>query len=240
MTFSKVAKIYNEVIGDLDYEAWTNDVLFLANKHKKSIKTVLDLACGTGSHLEFLEKKYNCIGIDQSEEMVKQAKQNVKSKVVVGDMRTFNLNQKFDAVFCLYDSLNNLTEEEELTQTFKQITKHLNKEGILIFDVLTLKSMIDMAEQFSIQAGHIDDYSYIWENFYEDESWIWTFTLFEKKSDSLYEKHVENHKERFFSENKIKKALNDAKLELLEVVDAYSLEKVDQNTERINFVVRKK
>ena len=51
------------------------------NKKQKSIKTMLDLACGTGTFLNLMQEKLNiekCVGLDFSKKMLEYAVQNLK------------------------------------------------------------------------------------------------------------------------------------------------------------------
>jgi len=240
MEFKKVAKVYDEVIGSMDYEAWTHDILFLTKTHlNDEKKKILDVGCGTGGHLQFLEKYHECVGVDASKEMIAEAKKKLKSPVYVQDMRELNLKEKFDVILCLYDSINNLENLDEIKKAFISAHKHLKKDGLYIFDTLTLKSISEMNE-YAIQAGHNKDNSYIWENAFKDDVWEWTFTLFCPKKDGSYEKHVEHHKEYYFDIDDLNKLLEETGFEFLEATDAYTMQHVDETTDRINIVARKK
>lgn len=235
MKFEFVAKIYDEVIGDMEYEAWSNDIKFLIDKYAKENPVLHDCSCGTGGHLEFLEKDFQCTGSDLSPEMIEIAKTKVKSKVSVKDMREITGN--YDVVICLYDSLNNLTSLKDVKKAFQASYNSLNDKGIYIFDILTLKSMREM-NNYSIQAGNIDEFSYIWENKFIEDVWEWKFTVFAPKG-ALYEKHVEHHKEYFYCVSDVKKMLTEVGFEVLDVHDTYSMDEIDGGTDRINIVARK-
>src|SRR4030042_1775288 len=99
------AKCYDEVMGDrAESAAWVQG--FLKKYHPRA-KTVLEIACGTGSVLQHLVKSYEVYGLDLSSEMLSLAKRKVPTgKFALQDMRSFKLKQKFDAIFCVYDSIN--------------------------------------------------------------------------------------------------------------------------------------
>ena len=82
-----------------------------------SPKTVLDLACGTGSMSVLLaERGYRVIGADISEEMLTAAAQKAAAMAenppffICQPMQRLTLPEPVEAIVCLLDSLNYLTE----------------------------------------------------------------------------------------------------------------------------------
>ena len=189
---------------------------------------MLDASCGTCSHLTILEKSFTCVGSDISKDMIEAGKHKLKSKLFVKDIKKLDFDEKFDVILSLYDSLNNLTLDE-LEDAFRSIYEQLSNGGILIFDLLTLKSMKEM-NNYQIQAGHVEDYSYIWENLYTTGIWHWTFTTFIPKDNSNYEKHVEEHKEYFHSIDDVKILLKKIGFDLIDFHDTYTMEKVNDES----------
>ena len=51
-----------------------------------------------------------------------------------GDVRTYNCNQKFDVVISLFHVMSYMTSDTDLQQAFETAKKHLNPNGIFIFD----------------------------------------------------------------------------------------------------------
>ena len=109
---------------------------------KSKIKSILEIACGTGNVLIPFSRKYQCYGIDFSKNMLKIARKKSKRiEFKLADMRNFKLNKKFDLVFCVYDSINHLLTKKEWKQTFNRVHEHLNKKGLFLFDMNTLWSL---------------------------------------------------------------------------------------------------
>src|SRR5689334_20171430 len=69
---------------------------------------ILDLCCGDGRLASALERRgFRVTGIDGSQEMLACARQRCRrARLILADARTFQLEPEFDAVTCMFDSLN--------------------------------------------------------------------------------------------------------------------------------------
>ncbi len=108
---------------------------------KRPTCSVLELACGTGSHAIELEKLgYEIAATDYSNSMLAVALQKagrLSSQVEFynQDMRSLNLKKgPFDAAICLFDSIGHVVTNEALTQTLQGIHHHLHADGLLVFE----------------------------------------------------------------------------------------------------------
>jgi SAM-dependent methyltransferase len=126
--------IYDLVHQDKDY-SYESDVIFSLIKQKiPNICFLLDVACGSGNHMFFLQKKeINCTGIDLNKNLCKIAKKKGLN-VDCMDMRNFDLNQKFDVITCLFGSIFHVKSVEELRSTFRCFKNHLKEDGLLIIE----------------------------------------------------------------------------------------------------------
>ncbi|MHA1124080.1 MAG: class I SAM-dependent DNA methyltransferase [Candidatus Heimdallarchaeota archaeon] len=131
--YAQLAKYYDKIYHLKDYKAECEVLSQLIAVYKESDgNDLLDIACGTGSHLQYFVD-YNRVGIDLNPEMVKIAKQKIpEAEILEMDMTTLNLNKKFDVVMCLFSSIGYILEKEKLIQTIKDFADHLKKGGVLI------------------------------------------------------------------------------------------------------------
>jgi len=112
-----------------------------------SIKTVLDMTCGTGSQVFYLAKRgYKVIGSDFSPGLLKLArdkakKQNIDLQFIDGDMRTLQVGQ-FDSVITIDNAIGHLIKND-FELTVRNIYANLNDNGFYIFDILNLDAMTD-------------------------------------------------------------------------------------------------
>ena len=102
-----------------------------------SVKTVLDMTCGTGAQCIELENQgFGVTASDLSEEMIAIAKTKASKTSIefhIADMQSVSLG-KFDAIFTLFNSVGHL-DKQGLQETVNNAFNHLNEEGILIFDI---------------------------------------------------------------------------------------------------------
>jgi SAM-dependent methyltransferase len=133
--FTKTAKYYDAIYSYKDYEAETELITELIHERAPNAKTLLDVACGTGKHLEHLVNQFDCTGIDLDEEMVDIARERTPGTPFhTGDMCDFDLNTKFDAVLCLFSSIGYTKTVERMEQAIANMASHLKKGGILIIE----------------------------------------------------------------------------------------------------------
>jgi SAM-dependent methyltransferase len=96
---------------------------------------LLDVACGSGLHDQYLTRWYEVEGLDASEAMLSLARRRVPEAVFhVGDMTGFDLGKRFDVVTCLFSSIGHLTTVEDLEQAVANMVRHLKPGGILVVE----------------------------------------------------------------------------------------------------------
>ena len=142
MLYQEIAKYYDLIYHWKDYKKDAYKLKKLISKFKKSDgNELLDVACGTGHHLNYLKNNFNCIGVDINKKMLKVAKNNVKDVVFKqANMINFNLNKKFDVVLCLFSSIGYVKTYQNLRRTINNFSKHLKKNGIVIIEPWFVKS----------------------------------------------------------------------------------------------------
>lgn len=134
--YNKLAKYYDKIKSSKDYKSECDRIHSLIKEFKKSKgKEMLDVACGTGNHIQYLKKHYNITGIDLDKEMLKVAKKKFPGiKFYQGDMRTFKLKKQFDIIVCLFAAISHMTSKTQLRKTIKNLSNHLKPGGILILE----------------------------------------------------------------------------------------------------------
>jgi len=96
--------------------------------------TILDLGCGTGEPIGqyFVDAGFQVTGVDGSNKMLEIAKSRCpKIRFILNDMRTINLNEKFDGIVA-WHSFFHLSQDDQRAM-FKTFASHLKTGGVLLF-----------------------------------------------------------------------------------------------------------
>lgn len=102
---------------------------------------VLELCCGTGRlTLPLKASGIDIMGLDGSDSMLEMARRKAgQQKLEVdfrkGDMRGFDLGCTFSTIFIPFNSLQNTYSIEDLERIFRCVRKHLEPDGLFIFDI---------------------------------------------------------------------------------------------------------
>lgn len=113
---------------------------------KHSVKTILDLTCGTGSQLFYLKKQgYDVAGSDFNAKMLEIAQAKAKNngldiKFILGDMRHVQIGQ-FDAVITIFNAIGHLTKSD-FEKTIRNVKANLKPNGVYIFDIFNLDYLL--------------------------------------------------------------------------------------------------
>ena len=98
-------------------------------------RRLLDVACGTGRHLEFLARDFDVEGLDLSPDLLAVAHQRLPNVPLhVGDMRHFNLHARFDVITCLFSSIGYMATADDLHRAIANMARHLDSGGLLIVE----------------------------------------------------------------------------------------------------------
>lgn len=94
-----------------------------------------DVACGTGKHLKYLSKKFNCTGVDINQGILDIARKNVPTiKLIKADMVDMDLKEKYDIITCLFSSIGHVTSLNDFKKTMHKFSNHLQTGGIVIIE----------------------------------------------------------------------------------------------------------
>jgi SAM-dependent methyltransferase len=119
-----------------DYAAEAQELLGLARQHGGAVRSVLDVACGTGRHLAAFgaEGVAELAGVDASADMLAVARQRLGSAAVLtqGDLRGFDLDRRFDVVTCLFSSIGHVADDSELDAAVAAMARHVAPGGVLL------------------------------------------------------------------------------------------------------------
>ncbi len=134
--FSKTAQFYDKFYATKDYRAEAEILKrALAPLLGRGRHTLLDVACGTGKHLEFLRESFEVEGLDINEELLNLARQRLPGvPFQLGDMQQFDLGRTFDVVTCLFSSIGYLKTLDRAREACQSMANHLKPGGVLVIE----------------------------------------------------------------------------------------------------------
>lgn len=244
--YTSFAQVYDLFMDNVPYEEWCEYIKSLLKEYEITDGLVLDLGCGTGKLTRLLEDAgYDMIGIDYSEEMLEIAREHQEERTgsnilyLLQDMREFELYGTVRAVVSICDSMNYITEEEDLLQVFRLVNNYLDPKGLFIFDLNTVYKYKELLGETTISENR-EEGSFIWDNYYDEEEQIneYDLTLFIKEKENLYRKYEETHFQRAYSLEKVKELLEKAGMEFVTAYDAFTRDAVKEDSERIYVIAK--
>ena len=259
--YTSFASVYDKFMDNVPYEEWGGYIHDLLCGYGVRDGIVLDLGCGTGTMTELLAGYgYDMIGVDNSEDMLELA---MEKRIASGhdilyllqDMREFELYGTVRAVVSVCDSVNYITEPEELREVFRLVNNYLDPGGIFLFDFNTEYKYREVLGDRTI-AEDRGGCSFIWDNcYYEDEQINeYDLTLFiregavagrdeaagenREENGALYRKYRETHFQRGYILEEIRELINSAGLVFDAAYDMDTRGEVTKTSERICVIAR--
>ena len=243
--YNNFAYVYDKLTLDIDYKKWADYVESIFKKHKLNASMILELGCGTGSFgVEMARRGFDMICLDLSADMLDCAAEKAKKEgldilFLNQNMSSFELYGTVDAIVCLLDSFNYLTNPSQIDKMFKLVKNYLNPGGLFIFDVNTRYKFENViADNLFYEIN--DDVTYIWENDYNPKTRKARFDLtFFVKQDGLYERFDETHYEKSYSDSEIMDFIKNSHMEFVAQYGELTLRKPSPTSQRNFYVCRK-
>ena len=242
--YSEFAGVYDMFMDNIPYREWGEYLIDLLKEYEINDGLLLDLGCGTGTMTEILsEAGYDMIGVDNADEMLniaisKREQSGHDILYLNQDMREFELYGTVRGIVSICDSINYITEEDDLLQVFKLVNNYLDIGGLFIFDLNTEYKYRQIGD--ATIAENREEGSFIWENNYYEEDMIneYDLTLFIRGEDGRYDRYMENHLQRAYPLDRVKELIEEAGLESVTAYDAFTREPVKAESERVYVIAR--
>lgn len=136
--FSQSTDYYDLIYDEFkDYESEAANIAELIREHHPRAETVLDVACGTGSHAALLHQRWRYLvdGVDIEEGFLDIARRkHPAGNFYCEDMSVLALNKSYDVILCLFSSIGYLKTPERITTALKHFGNHLNNGGLVILE----------------------------------------------------------------------------------------------------------
>ena len=248
--YTVLARIYDEVMEDVDYETWADYIDDIILEHNPESVDILELACGTGTVALTLEELdcYNIVATDGSAEMIRVAQEKadrLQSEVQFEAMNFLDLRltQKFDVVFMVFDSLNYLHTEEEILELHRQVRSVLKPDGIFIYDFTTPRNSRKAIHFLNNEKRIVDrHYRYQRTSEYDEEEHIHTNRFKIEQTDPHTDKVLrtfqEEHRQKIYTPREIETMIKKTDFKIVTAYDGFELKPAHPRSLRITMVLK--
>jgi SAM-dependent methyltransferase len=245
--FTLIAPYYDELMHNVPYDFWVRYVQELMDRYRLRVKSILDLACGTGNvAMRLAQLGYDVWGVDISAPMIAEAKRKARQAGLnihyeVQDAAQLELPTQFDLVLSLFDSLNYILSPENLQEAFRRVYAHLRSGGAVIFDVNTEYALREgLFDQDNLGSRH--RLLYRWKSRYDEETRICTVEMefwLRNEAGEVVQHFVEVHRQRAYGLDELHTMLRNAGFDYARAFHAYTLRPPNATTDRAFFVATK-
>ncbi|OFZ56113.1 MAG: hypothetical protein A3D92_17695 [Bacteroidetes bacterium RIFCSPHIGHO2_02_FULL_44_7] len=134
--YTDLAIYYDFIYHFKNYQKEAAEVARLIAENKNSQGSeLLDVGCGTGKHLEFLQDRFRCTGVDFNPGILALAKQKLPNvRFAQADMSNMNLGRQFDVIVCLFSAIGYVKTYRRLRDTINGFVNHLAPGGVVIIE----------------------------------------------------------------------------------------------------------
>ena len=213
--YSALARFYDSLTADVPYDRLADFYEEIFKLYKTPVKTMLDLACGTGTLTHMLALRgYEMIGVDSSPDMLSAAAQkpedakSVRPVFICQQMEELDLYGTVDAVICALDGMN-YVRGERLDAVFCRVNLFLEPGGVFIFDIHTPYHLrfMDGAECMD----ETDDVFCVWRTEFDKNACAlhYSFDIFERTGER-WTRSCEEHTQYAHEPKMLVKLLKEA------------------------------
>lgn len=249
-TYSVLAEIYDDVMIGVDYETWTDYIDEIIYQYHPDAVSVLELACGTGTMALSLEElaAYDITATDGSPEMIRVAEQKAESarsdvQFLTRNFLDLKMDQTFDVVFMVFDSLNYLHSEDEILKLHDEVKNVLNPGGIFIYDFTTPRNSRIAIKYLNDESKRVNNlYRYHRKSSYNAKKREHSnrFKIDKMSSDNgnVVETFHEKHLQRIYTLPEIENIIKKTEFSILNAFDGFALEPAHEKSLRITMVLQ--
>ncbi len=245
MSYTALGAVYDRFTGDVDYPGLASYVAALLTRAGVSGGILLDLACGTGTlSFALAEMGYDVIGADSSEEMLMQAQQKLYSgersknppQFIHQDMRSLDLFGTIRACVSTQDSINHITDPEELLGVFRRVSLFMEPGGAFVFDTNTRRKFDRMDGSAFVDED--ESALCLWRVAGNGDLYEYTVDVFER-SGRLWRRGSEVFFERYYDTDLVCRLLKEAGFAGVEIFGDRTFDSPKGDEDRIYYLARK-
>ncbi|MEQ9266150.1 MAG: class I SAM-dependent methyltransferase [Balneolaceae bacterium] len=247
--YTSLAPLYDILMEDVDYDSWADFIDEILQTHHFDPFDVLELACGTGSlSLSLTELEcYKVTGTDLSPAMITVAEQkanqfDLPTRFFPMDFLNINLNERFDAIISVFDSVNYIHEANDIVKMLNSTFELLKPGGLMVFDFSTPKNSMEAVDHLNDEEGDSGKFRYFRSSRYDPIEKIhyneFDIEELDEETGQVINSYQEIHKQRAYSLDEMLSIVAQTSYHLVAKYDGFDLIPADENSARVTIVLR--
>jgi SAM-dependent methyltransferase len=220
---SNYSSFYDALYSEKNYDAECDLIEEIISRYGNgTVKTMLDLGCGTGGHsIPLSQRGYAVTGVDRSEAMLAEARLKADTsnspEFIEGDVRAIDLERRYDTVLMMFAVLGYQTTDEDLQRAMTTVAKHLEPGGLFIGDIWYGPAVVDIkpsTRQKSVETASGELTRIATPNLDP----VYNLCTVDYKLTMGTEVWEEQHTMRYFFREELERYFEEAGLELVTIV----------------------
>ena len=135
--YDRFVPFYDEAHAFKNYAAEAAYLVEVIRCHHPAARSLLDVACGTGRHLEHLRREFEVEGLDVNPRFLDIAHHRLPGVTLhEGDMTKFDLWRTFDVVMVLFGSITFVRTVQAMERSIEALARHVAPGGLLLVEPL--------------------------------------------------------------------------------------------------------
>jgi ubiquinone/menaquinone biosynthesis C-methylase UbiE len=237
-----IAPYYDWIMAHVDYDAWGRYLVRLWKKHGSEPASILELGAGTCpfARRDVYPPEAKVVYSDLSPFMLSQGPVLSPDCRVAANALSLPFKGPFDLCLMVYDAINYLMEEEDVSRCFREALRVLAPGGLFIFDITTEANSRKHFHQ-AVDYGELEGCTYFRESRFDREARIQgnDFIFFVEGSGENWRKVKESHQQRIYKVERLKLVAKKAGFKVEGLFEGFTFRAGSESSERVHFVLRK-
>jgi ubiquinone/menaquinone biosynthesis C-methylase UbiE len=235
--FTSIAGVYDDLMVDVDYDSWIDYIFKVLTERGWTGRKILELGCGTGNAMvPMFSRGFRVTGLDASQSMLDVARPKLPGlSFVRADFEDFSLSDRFNLVYSVFDTLNNLLKPKAFANMAQRVFDHLEPAGAFVFDLNTTVGLREPWVGNRIE-GSVRDVYYRWEHSFDEERGLARVEVFWKTNGHEF---TEVHFERAYDGTEVQEIVQEAGFMDVEVLAYPSGAPAPKDAPRVWVVAKK-
>ncbi len=242
--YTDMAPHYDWLMNHVDYKRWSRHIARLCRHYGLEPRHILEIASGTAPFKGLPPfPRARMILSDLSPSMLRIARRGETSPnrdLVAADGMALPFKGGFDLCLMIYDSINYLLDEEEISLMLNQVHAQLVPGGLFLFDATTLSN----SKRYFRNATYFDERpgcSVVRESEYDEDLRLQynDFTFFFEDESGRFVRKVENHLQRIYPLDELTDLCEKSGFKILGCHANFGMTPARESAERAHFVARR-